>query len=177
MLLLADHVILGDGKTVLDRAGVQIDGAGRLGAVGPAEELLGRFAGEEVQDLGDAAILPGLFDMHVHLGYYYSQPDREFYNDFMVAYYAAKQARLALELGITTVRDLSSPHGLCKTLREAGETLSLTAVRHGVPPAEIANELYHILFGGINEAAVSRGLAAVPPRKPGEGRYLQCIQG
>ena len=121
MLLLADHVILGDGKTVLDRAGVQIDGAGRLGAVGPAEELLGRFAGEEVQDLGDAAILPGLFDMHVHLGYYYSQPDREFYNDFMVAYYAAKQARLALELGITTVRDLSSPHGLCKTLREAGE--------------------------------------------------------
>ena len=95
MLLLADHVILGDGKTVLDRAGVQIDGAGRLGAVGPAEELLGRFAGEEVQDLGDAAILPGLFDMHVHLGYYYSQPDREFYNDFMVAYYAAKQARLA----------------------------------------------------------------------------------
>ena len=121
MLLLADHVILGDGRTVLDRAGIQIDGAGRLGAVGPAEELLSRFAGEEVQDLGDASILPGLFDMHVHLGYYYSQPDREFYNDFMVACYAAKQARLALELGITTVRDLSSPHGLCKALREAGE--------------------------------------------------------
>lgn len=62
------------------------------------------------------------------------------------------------------------------TLREAGETLSLTAVRHGVPPLETANELYHILFGGINEAVVSRGLAAAPPRKPGEGRYLQCIQ-
>ena len=62
------------------------------------------------------------------------------------------------------------------TLLEAQKNLSLTAVRHGVPPKEIANELYHILFGGINEEAAKRGLAAAPPYKPGEGRYLKCIE-
>lgn len=63
-----------------------------------------------------------------------------------------------------------------RTLAEAQGSLPLTAVRHGVPPLEIANELYHILFGGINEAIVTRGLAAAPPRRPGEGRCLKCIQ-
>lgn len=63
-----------------------------------------------------------------------------------------------------------------RILLEAGETLPLTAVRHGVPPLETANELYHILFGGINEAIVTRGLVAAPLRRPGEGRYLQCIR-
>ena len=63
-----------------------------------------------------------------------------------------------------------------QTLLEAQENLPLTAVRHGVPPKEVANELYHVLFGGINEAAVERGLVAAPPYKPGEGRYLKCIE-
>ena len=63
-----------------------------------------------------------------------------------------------------------------RTLREAQLRLPLTAVRHGVPPKEIANELYHILFGGINEAAVRRGLVSAPPRREGGGRYFQCIR-
>lgn len=62
------------------------------------------------------------------------------------------------------------------TLREVQTNLKITAVRHGVPSEEIANELYHILFGGINEELVKRGLTATPPYKPGEGRYLQCIE-
>lgn len=63
-----------------------------------------------------------------------------------------------------------------RTLAEAQDGLPLTAVRHRVPPLETANELYHILFGGINEAIVARGLAAAPPQRPGEGRYWKCIQ-
>ncbi len=62
------------------------------------------------------------------------------------------------------------------TLLEAQKNLPLTAIRHGVPPKEIANELYHVLFGGVNEEAVKRGLVAAPPYKPGEGRYLKCIE-
>ncbi len=62
------------------------------------------------------------------------------------------------------------------TLREAQSHLAITAIRHGVPFGEIANELYHILFGGINEELVKRGLTAAPPHKPGEGRFLQCIE-
>lgn len=52
----------------------------------------------------------------------------------------------------------------------------LTAVRHGVPEKELANELYHILFGFVNEALAARGIVAGPPKIPGEGRYLRCIQ-
>ena len=63
-----------------------------------------------------------------------------------------------------------------RTLLEALDNLNVTAVLHGVPPKEIANELYHVLFGGINEEAVKRGLVAAPPDKPGEGRYLKCIE-
>lgn len=61
-------------------------------------------------------------------------------------------------------------------LKEAAETLPLTSLRHGAPKKEVANELYHILFGGINEAMVRRGLVAAPAKRPGEGRFLSCIQ-
>ena len=63
-----------------------------------------------------------------------------------------------------------------RTLLEAQADLDLIAIRHGVPCKEIANELYHVLFGGINEEIVKRGLVAAPPRIPGEGRYLKCIE-
>ena len=62
------------------------------------------------------------------------------------------------------------------TLQEAQSHLAITAIRHGVPFEEIANELYHILFGGINEELVIRGLTATPPHRRGEGRFLQCIE-
>ena len=61
-------------------------------------------------------------------------------------------------------------------LRKEQMNLEITAIKHGVPSGEIANELYHILFGGINEELVKRGLTAAPPYRPGEGRYLQCIE-
>ena len=54
--------------------------------------------------------------------------------------------------------------------------LDITAVRHGVNRAEIANELYHILFGQINEALVARDIVAAPMSYPNEGRYLKSIQ-
>lgn len=121
MLFFAEHVIPGDGHTCLEHAGVRVGENGKLEAVGEAGELRRRYPGDAQEDFGEATLLPGLFDMHAHLGYYYSQPDSGEYGDFMIAYYAAEQARLALELGITTVRDLSSPHGLCRSLRAAGE--------------------------------------------------------
>ncbi len=55
-------------------------------------------------------------------------------------------------------------------------SLDITAARHGVDRGELANELYHILFGRINEALIQTGLAAVPPYAPGQGRYLKSIQ-
>lgn len=54
--------------------------------------------------------------------------------------------------------------------------LNITAVQHVVDRRELANELYHILFGQINEALVDLGMVAMPPYRSGEGRYLKSIQ-
>ena len=61
-------------------------------------------------------------------------------------------------------------------LSELSEKLDLTAVRHGVAMGEIANELYHILFGSVNEELVKRGFVTEPLYIPGEGRYRKSIQ-
>ncbi len=61
------------------------------------------------------------------------------------------------------------------TLMELAGAIDITAVRHGVNRLEIANELYHILFGSMNEELVARKIVAVPAYIPGEGRYQKCM--
>lgn len=121
MIYTAKYLVIGDGATVISPGAVCVNAGGILEDVGEQAEVLSRHPGEEIVDYGQATILPGLIDMHVHLGYYYSQPDAYQYDSYMVAYYGQRQAGLALRLGITTVRDLSSPPGLCRQLRLAGE--------------------------------------------------------
>lgn len=65
---------------------------------------------------------------------------------------------------------------VCALFSALQGTLDITATRHGVSEREIANELWHVLFGAINEALVRSGWVAQPPYRPGEGRYLQSIQ-
>jgi imidazolonepropionase-like amidohydrolase len=74
-------------------------------------------------ELGDAFVLPGLTDMHVHLfadgdplteRLEASTRDREDY-----AYLAALHARQTLEAGFTTVRDLAAPPRGIRALRDA----------------------------------------------------------
>lgn len=120
MLLKAKKIITGDGKTVLEDGAV-IYQNDKIVEVGSAAELQARFPEEEVQDFGDATILPGLFDAHIHLGYYWTQPDLHHYNDYMIAYYAQKQAKTCLEKGVTTIRDCCGPQFLLETLRLAAE--------------------------------------------------------
>lgn len=121
MIYCGKHVLTGDGKTHLMDGAVVVNAEGVIQDVGLKAEMTAKYPSEEVKDYGDATLLPGLCDMHVHFGYYYSQPDQGAFDDFMIAYYAQEQAKLALSLGITTVRDLSSPHNLCKQLQLAGE--------------------------------------------------------
>ncbi|HHY76718.1 MAG TPA: amidohydrolase family protein, partial [Firmicutes bacterium] len=69
-----------------------------------------------VIDLGDYTVLPGLIDMHVHVDYWYSHPNRAEYEDetgdAMAACLAARNIRSTLEKGITTLRDVGSGVGL-----------------------------------------------------------------
>ena len=78
-------------------------------AIGPQDELL-PGQGDRVIDLGDKTLLPGLMDMHVHLG---SDPDTNYYEkkSFSTArktVIAVKNARKTLMAGFTSVRNLGS---------------------------------------------------------------------
>jgi imidazolonepropionase-like amidohydrolase len=68
--------------------------------------------GAQVIDLGDATLLPGFIDAHVHLS---SESSANWYGDWYdgimrfpaeQALYGAHYAKVTLEAGVTTVRDL-----------------------------------------------------------------------
>jgi imidazolonepropionase-like amidohydrolase len=79
----------------------------------------------EVIDLGDATLLPGFIDAHVHLS---GQSSTNWYHDFFEdimrfpaeqALYGAHYAKVTLEAGITTVRDVGSSDYIALGLRNA----------------------------------------------------------
>lgn len=81
--------------------------------------------GAQVIDLGDSTLLPGFIDAHVHLAMEMSD---DWYRDFYQtalrfpaeqALYAAKYARVTLEAGFTTVRDVGSHDYVALGLRNA----------------------------------------------------------
>ncbi len=93
---------------------------------------VGLPAGAQVIELGDATLLPGFIDAHVHLSME-GGPDwyRDFYEGIMrfpaeQALYGAHYAKATLEAGITTVRDLGSSDYISLGLRNA--------IRAGVIP-------------------------------------------
>lgn len=63
-----------------------------------------------------------------------------------------------------------------ETLSSAESLSGLRCIGHGVPVKEIANELYHVVFGQINEQLAAEGFVENPPYREGEGRYLQSIE-
>ena len=82
-------------------------------------------AGAQVIDLGDSTLLPGFIDAHVHMA---MESSDDWYRDFYQsalrfpaeqALYAAKYARVTLEAGFTTVRDVGSHDYVALGLRNA----------------------------------------------------------
>jgi imidazolonepropionase-like amidohydrolase len=93
----------------------------RIVAVGSAATLPPP-AGAEVVDLGDATLLPGLIDCHVHLAERADEyaPILMFrHGPLRAAISAVGNARATLQAGFTTVRDLGSPAFLAADLRDA----------------------------------------------------------
>ena len=121
MIICAKYLIIGDGKTVLIDQSVLTGRDGKIKKVGGKDDLIRQFPDEEVKDYKDATILPGLCDMHAHLAYWYSQPDSFNYGPQLIMLYALQHAQAAFERGITSVRDMSSAHGVCKNLKLAAE--------------------------------------------------------
>jgi len=86
----------------------------------------GYLSGDEPDDtvikLHDKTVLPGLFDMHIHLASEYSSrsyAERFFLNPADLAYRAAANARKTLAAGFTTIRDLGDRHNVTISLRKA----------------------------------------------------------
>ena len=98
-------------------------------------------AGAKLVDLKDRFVMPGLIDMHVHLWGIGGDPmrdrltalNRDDADDMM---YAVSNARVTLDAGFTTVRDLGgNPRGM-RALREGverGDVAGPTIVNAGAP--------------------------------------------
>jgi imidazolonepropionase-like amidohydrolase len=148
----------GRGETVSSPALVVVSG-GRIVQVGGVEP-----AGAQVLDLGDATLLPGLIDAHVHLtdNFSMNRYEAEFHERRTTpaekAFESAVNARVTLLAGFTTVRNVGGPEFVDVGLRNAIErnltlgphmltaTLALGATgghcdeTNGLAPASVAQE-------------------------------------
>jgi imidazolonepropionase-like amidohydrolase len=82
-------------------------------------------ADAQIIDLGDATLLPGFIDAHVHFdgqssdNWYLDFYERKFRFPAEQALYGAHYAKLTLEAGVTTVRDVGSEDYISLGLRNA----------------------------------------------------------
>lgn len=121
-----------DGKSAapINNAIVLIEGE-RIIAVGRDLKIP---KGAEVIDLSKATVLPGLIDTHTHLTYHYDTRANE--TPEVTAKYAAENARLTLEAGFTTVRNLGAAGGADFALRDRinrGEIAGPRILASGAP--------------------------------------------
>lgn len=102
---------------VLDRSGILIEGD-RIVRVGPADQLESESQGAKVIDLSDLTVVPGLIDCHTHLTNDPGPPtlDESVPRQTLTG---AKNARITLEAGFTTVRELGSSGYADVALRDA----------------------------------------------------------
>ncbi len=53
---------------------------------------------------------------------------------------------------------------------------NLLSIQHNVDIRDIANEIYHLIFGTVNELLVQHNIVAQPEYHPNEGRYLKSYE-
>jgi imidazolonepropionase-like amidohydrolase len=108
--LKADHLFDSVSGKMIEHGVVLVSGT-KIQAVGANVSVP---ADAKVIDLGDATLLPGFIDAHVHLT---SESSKNYYADYFdnitrfpaeQAMWAAHYAKVTLEAGLTTVRDLGS---------------------------------------------------------------------
>jgi len=120
-LIHAGQLIDGDADRAVSERTIRIVGQ-RIAAI--ERGFTSPQAGDRVIDLGDATVLPGLMDMHVHLTGQYSARsnlDRFVLNEADYAYDAARYAKRTLEAGFTVVRNLGDSFNVTIALRKAIE--------------------------------------------------------
>lgn len=118
-LVHAGHLIDGSERPPRERVTIVLRGE-RIEAVEPGYRA--PEAGQQVIDLQDAWVLPGLIDLHVHLGTESSPTsylERFTTNPADIVLRAAVHARTTLRAGFTTVRNLGDAYNTTLSLRDA----------------------------------------------------------
>ena len=114
----AGHLIDGVGNTARDHVSIVVEN-GRIAEV--AAGFVPGGAGDEIIDLSNQTVLPGLMDMHTHLAHQLSRTsymDEFTMNPTDVAIRSTYYARLTLMAGFTTVRDLGDDGMTTVSLRK-----------------------------------------------------------
>jgi len=121
IVLKAAHLFDSVSGTLTEGAVIVVQGT-KIQAVGGGAPLP---VDAQVVDLGDATLLPGFIDAHVHLS---QEAGPNWYLDFYhsqmrfpaeQALYGAHHAKSTLEAGFTSVRDVGSENYLALGLRNA----------------------------------------------------------
>ncbi len=124
----AARVFDGISERAIEDAAVLVDGD-RISSLEPIRDLAPDTA---VVDLGDATLLPGLIDAHVHLLWNASaEPHESVAREpcALTTLRCAQNATLHLEAGVTTVRDVGATDGLSVDVARAVELAVLPGPR------------------------------------------------
>ena len=163
-LIKAARLIDGTGRPPLERGAILVEG-GRIRAVGTEESVVPP-EGAEVEELdyeGKTA-LPGLVDCHVHLigiGDGRAGDELTTLPDEVLTLQAARNARVHLFSGVTTVRDCGAKNRTTFMLREAmemGITPGPRLMLAGRPVAIVGG---HLSYFGIEATGVDECRGAV----------------
>jgi imidazolonepropionase-like amidohydrolase len=123
LVLKAAHLFDGVDGTLRSPGLLVIEG-GRITGVGAAAAIP---ANAKVIDLGDATLLPGTIDAHVHLTYDHGEDWSQAFYESMLrfpvedSFHAARNARVTLQAGVTTARNVGAADFVDVALRNAIE--------------------------------------------------------
>ncbi len=116
MILAADWIVTGDGKTVLkNQAAAVLETSGTILEIGEQEVLEAKY-GEKAVAYPGCTLLPGLIDLHVHISAWGDQPFGYAGSDFTHAYITLRNARNAFRTGVTTLRSVADKNKLVASL-------------------------------------------------------------
>ena len=137
VLIKAGRLIDGRATTAQTNVGILIEGE-RIKAVGPLAQIQAQAGGARVIDLSQLTVLPGFIDTHTHLLLQGDITSQEYEDQLLkqsIPYRAilgARNARIALEHGFTTLRDLETEGAMY-----ADVDVKLAVNRGEVPGARI----------------------------------------